>query len=149
MMKPFVPSELRPVEITDPLTFWESTAAWTWLSDTSPGKLTVNSVPPAKSIPRAKCFVAIEMMPGTMMISDSAKNQLRLPIRLRRRGGFGSDAGARTSASCDLACWTISATCSSAETSDSSDTIHPEHARTPEPAACEHDGEQVVSDDDR
>ena len=39
-----------------------------------------NSVPPAKSMPRGKSRVAIDTMPGMMMISEIArKNQFRRP----------------------------------------------------------------------
>src|SRR5712664_1896402 len=97
-------------------------------------------------MPRAKCRLAIETMPGMMMISENAKNRLRRPMMFSRRI---RGAGATTAVSWAFPSSIISATCSCGVTSDTSDTIHPKKACTPEAAAGEHDREQVVGDDDR
>src|SRR5438094_6783432 len=138
--------------MTEPFTPSASTAPCTWASVGWLAKATVSSVPPAKSMPRAKCLVAIETIPGTMTINDRAKNRFRLPVMLSLRGfrsatGAGADAGSTLGSGAPSA--TMSAPCSSALTSESSDTVHPKQGRAPEAAAGEHDGEQVMSHDDR
>src|SRR6266550_8765328 len=137
---------------------WRPSASTTSSTRCSDGwllKLTVSSVPPAKSMPSAKPRTAMEMMPGTMINSDSAKNRLRSPMMFRRRtrgaaaaagaGGAGAAAGAGSASPSA----TMSAFCSSALTSDSSDTIHSEQACPPESGPRQHDREEVVGDDDR
>src|SRR6266576_4682323 len=137
---------------------WRPSASTTSSTRCSDGwllKLTVSSVPPAKSMPSAKPRTAMEMMPGTMINSDSAKNRLRSPMMFRRRtrgaaaaagaGGAGAAAGAGSASPSA----TMSAFCSSALMSDSSDTIHSEQACPPESGPRQHDREEVVGDDDR
>src|ERR1700680_3183956 len=110
----------------------------------------VNSVPPAKSMPSRKPLVAIERMPGMMMMSETAKNRLRRPMMLSRRTR-GAGRGSSTGVSVGLSGGTItSAACSAGATSDSSDTaVHSHQPRPSEGAACHDDGKQVVRDDDR
>src|SRR5438046_6884441 len=134
--------------MTEPLTPSASTAPCTWASEGWLAKATVSSVPPAKSIPRAKCLVAIETIPGTMMINDKAKNRFRLPVMFSLRV-FGSATGAGATLASGAPSATMSALCSAASTSERSDTVHPKQPRAPEAAAGEHDGEQVMSHDDR
>src|SRR5438552_5671546 len=100
-------------------------------------------------MPSRKPWVAIEMMPGTMMISERAKNRLRRPMMLSRRTFGGFTGSASLSGTLAGPSGTMSAACSSALTSDSSDTVDPQQARTPEAAGDQHDREQVVSHHDR
>src|SRR5256885_13130743 len=97
-------------------------------------------------MPRRNPLVAMEMMPGTMITSESAKKRLRRPMMLRRRdcGGFeASGLGCLVAPSA-----TMSGAWSSAFTSDSSDTVDPQQACPPEAAGDQHDRKQVVSHDD-
>src|SRR5256884_5948336 len=132
--------------MTAPLRFSASTAPWTWAGDGLPAKVTVNSVPPAKSMPRRKPFRHIERMPGMMISSESAKKRFRRPmmLSLRTRG-----AGATTAASWAFPSSTMSATWPCGVTSDSSDTVHPQQGWASEAPRGQHDRQQVVSDDDR
>src|SRR5947209_2248882 len=130
--------------------FSASTALCTCAREGLLATLTVSSVPLAKSMPSAKCRVAMETMPGMMMISERAKNRLRRPMMLRRRIR-GAGAGAATAwagSGSEAPSGTMSALCCSALMSDSSDTVHPEQARAPETAARKHDREEVVGHDD-
>src|SRR2546423_1651183 len=139
--------------MTEPLRDSARTAFSTWATDGRSTNDTVNSVPPAKSIPSRNPFRHIERMPGMMTISESAKNRFRRPMMFRRRGSLGlsSTVGSSFGAS-----WRggapsdgpMSAACSCSVTSDSSDTVHPEQAGASEAAAREHDREQVVSHHD-
>src|SRR6266568_59415 len=90
----------EPVEMTDPSMFRPDTASSTCVTFGWLAKLTVNSVPPAKSMPSRKCRVLIEMMPGMMISSEIRKNQLRRPTMSSRRtlGGAFSTFGAGSSA---------------------------------------------------
>src|SRR2546421_10990107 len=96
-------------------------------------------------MPSRKPRVAIDKMPGTMMIRERAKKRLRRPMMLSRRtlggrigsGSFGAPSG------------TTSAAWSSAFTSDSSDTVDPQQTCAPEATGDEHNREQVVSHHDR
>ena len=103
-------------------------------------------------MPSAKCLVAIETMPGMMISSEIAKKMLRRPMTFRRRtrgSAEGAGAGAAAGSDSDAPSATMSAFCSFALTSDSSDTIYSEQRRSPEPARGQHDRQQVVGDDDR
>src|SRR5487761_366279 len=104
----------------------------------------VNSVPPAKSMPRRKPPPgrAIEMMPGMMMIREIRKKRLRRltmsSFRMRgSRGGGSALTGSETTSS------------GGSSSSGDSSTIHPKEARPPECAGVEDDRQQVVGDDDR
>src|SRR5438270_366226 len=81
-----------PVCCTTPLTPSLVTADWTWFSDGLPWNLSRNSVPPWKSMPSRKPWVAIETMPGMMITSEARKNQFRAPMMLSVRGRGGVSA---------------------------------------------------------
>src|ERR1700751_6060422 len=112
-----------------------------------PLKLAVISVPPWKSIPSKKWLCHIEMIPGVITSSEIAKKMLRRPIKLNFRIR-GSATGATTAACWTLPSSTMCPTRSCGVTSGSSDTVYSEQTRAPEPAARQHDGEQVVGHDD-
>src|SRR2546430_9178542 len=132
--------------MTAPLRFSASPAPWTWAGDESPPKLTVSTVPPAKSMPRRKPFRHIERLPGMMISSESAKKRFRRPmmLSLRTRG-----AGATTAASWAFPSSTMSATWPCGVTADSWDAVHPQQGWASEAPRGQHDRQQVVSDDDR
>src|SRR5437773_6566367 len=132
--------------MTAPLRFSASTAPWTWAGDGLPAKVTVNSVPPAKSMPRRKPFRHIERMPGMMISSESAKKRFRRPMMLSLRT---PRAGATTAASWAFPSSTMSATWPCGVTSDSSDTVHPHQGWAFEAPRAQHDHQQVVSDGER
>src|SRR5258708_20969932 len=127
--------------------FSAATALSTWVRVGWSANVTVNSVPPAKSMPSRKPWVAIEMMPGMMITSESRKNELRLPMTLRRRvrGSGGSSATAVFTGSAG----TMSAAWASAVMSDVSDTVDPQQEWLSHAACRQHDGEKVVRHDDR
>src|SRR5258708_15409808 len=110
----------------------------------------VNSVPPAKSMPSRKPFVAIDRMPGMMIRREMKKKMLRRPVMLSRRTR-GSGRGISTGVSLGFSAGSaMSAACPAGATSDSSDTaVHPHQPGTPECTPRHHDGEEVVRDDDR
>src|SRR6266487_3899497 len=141
------------VSMTDPLRFCPSTALWICAVEGWLAKETVNSVPPAKSIPSRNPFRHIEKMPGMMIRSERAKNRFRRPTKLSlRTRGSRTAAGSGSTAASAFALPSAEATpapWSSASTSDSSDTIHSKQALAPETARRKHDREQVVRDDDR
>src|SRR5919109_3098679 len=148
------------VSMTEPLMPSSATALSTCAGDGWLANVTVNSVPPAKSMPSRNPFRHIDRMPGMMMTSERAKKRLRRPMMLRRRGGltsatgsgFGAGAGAAaaaTGSSSSVSSGPMSAACSSCLTSDISDTDHSQQSGAAEAAAGENDGQQVVRDDDR
>src|SRR5882672_2339550 len=134
----------RSVWITDPVTGCAATAASTCATVGWLAKLSVNSGPPAKSMPSKNPRVAIETMPGMMMISDSRKNRLRRPVML----SLLTRGSGRTS-SLGLPSGTMSAACCCAETSESSDTVDSHQHRPAQRAAGHDDRQQVVGHDDR
>src|SRR6184192_4280097 len=71
--------------MTEPLRFSAATALSTCASEGWLAKVTVNSVPPAKSIPSRNPLRHIEKMPGMMMSSEKAKKRFRRPMMLSRR----------------------------------------------------------------
>src|SRR5579859_150744 len=159
--------------MTVPPTFSAATALSTVFSGGLLLKLTVVSVPPAKSMPSRKCLVVIEMMPGMMMISESRKNQFLRPTMssLRTRGGSGSLTGGAGAATASSTASTSSSAVSSAYSpeyslpssasagsssltglcclSDGSSTVHSEQRRPAHAARRQHDGQQVVGHEDR
>src|SRR5260370_21770576 len=156
--------------MTEPSMFSDATALSTCAWDTAlGGKLTVNSVPPAKSMPSAKPLAIMKYMPGMMISSEKKKYQLRRLTKsaFRPRGGAGGfwTAGAAGSSSTAASASGSSPSSSSSSSSsssgasvpslpagvssDGSDTIHPHQCRTPEPAAGHDDREEVIRDDDR
>src|SRR5258708_3411466 len=138
------PSE---VWLTEPLALSASTARSTAGRSGLLANETVNSVPPAKSMPSRKWLCHIDTMPGMMISSDRAKNQLRLPMMFsfRTRG-----SRAVTTA----ACWafpssTMSATCCcGVRGSDNSDTIDSQQTGEPESGAAPPGWPQGAPDDD-
>src|SRR5579864_1259461 len=136
-----------PVWMTEPLSFSAATAFSTVVRDGLLAKLTVNSVPPAKSMPSRKPLVAIETMPGMMIRSDTAKKMFRRPMMLsfRTRGSRTAGVGA------------LSLTVASAEISDAcsgtmSDTAAPvdtQQPGSPQARGRHDDGQKVVGDHDR
>src|SRR5262245_46573563 len=126
-----------PVGCTTPFTFSRSTAACTACTLGWPLNLTVNSLPPWKSMPSRKPLVTIEMMPGMMISSEIPKKTLRWLMM--------SSLRTLVALAWPWAAW-------SAVTSLgrlSSATGHPQDALRARPAEVEHDREQVVRDDDR
>src|SRR5256714_10065005 len=137
------------------------------------GKRTVNSVPPAKSMPSRKCRVDIDRMPGMMITSDSRKNKFRRLTMSSRRtlGGAAGLTGAFSSSSSSSSSSTASAatgssseslsstsSASSASESDSreplvrsdvSDTLYSKQRRRADSRPGEDDRQQVVSDHQR
>src|SRR6266851_1921031 len=90
--------------MTEPSMFSDATALSTCAWDTAlGGKLTVNSVPPAKSMPSAKPLAIMKYIPGMMISSEKKKYQLRWLTKstFRTRGGAGgfSTTGAAGSSS--------------------------------------------------
>src|SRR5262249_46218081 len=113
---------------------------------------------PAKSMPSRKCLVLIEMMPGTMISSDSRKNQLRRPTMSRRRTFGGSAAFSTTGAAGSSASGSSSSSSSSSSGSSSSgscvssagsSTVDSKERGAAEAGRRQHDGQQVVGHDDR
>src|SRR5436190_18696110 len=121
---------------TSPLTPSWLTAVCTCWRLGCPSNCTVNSLPPWKSIPRRKPRVTIEMIPGTMISSETRKKMFRWLMMSSRRTGAAAACAAFWSAAASLGRL-------------SSATGHPQHALRPRPAEVEHDREQVVRDDDR
>src|SRR5437016_826519 len=119
---------------TTPLTFWWLTAACTCWRPGCPSNFTVNSLPPWKSMPRRKPRVTIEMIPGTMISSETRKKMFRWLMMSSRRTGAA-------------ACAAFSAAASLGRLSSA--TGHPQHVLRARPPEVEHDGQQVVRDDDR
>src|SRR5690349_16840795 len=151
--------------MTVPSMFMPDTAFSTAVTEGWFAKLTVNSVPPAKSMPSRKCLVLIEMMPGMMISSEIRKNQLRRPTMSRRRtlGGafstFGSGSSALASSSSGSSSPGSSASSSSASSAGSavtsdlssagSSTVDSKKRGASEAGRRQHDRQQVVGDDDR
>src|ERR1700730_15827701 len=161
-----------PVEMTEAPGRSLATTLSTWAWPGLLTKLTVNSVPPAKSIPSLNPLWTMKKMPGMMISSENRKYQLRRltkSIFLTRGGGGGvSTSAAATRASAvrpgfsSAGSASGSSSCSSSSssgasvpslptrlTSDGSDTIHPHQCRTTERAAGHDNRKQVVRDDDR
>src|ERR1700674_2982263 len=128
--------------------FSAATALSTCATDGFPANVTVNSVPPAKSMPSKKPLLTIEMMPGMMINSETAKNTFRRPMMFSRRT-LGSGRGSGTGSSFGLTSGTMSAVCSVALTSDRSGTVYSHQHRPAEGAAGHDDRQQVVRHHDR
>ena len=69
----------EPACWTVPSTLKVSTSFWTAVAWIGCLKVRLSWLPPAKSMPRRNPTVAIEMMPGRMIRSESRKYQLRRP----------------------------------------------------------------------
>src|ERR1700682_3887437 len=109
-------------------------------------------------MPSRKPLVAMKKMPGTMMTSETRKNQWRrlMMSSFRRRGSTGgcglaisTAASAGDSFGGSTAAGSGSSSSGAALPSDVSSTVYPQQARPPESAGREHDREEVVGHDDR
>src|SRR5262249_61664535 len=92
------------------------------------------SLPPAKSIPSWNPLATIEMMPGMMITSEIRKKMFRRPMMSSRR--LGAAAAGLAASSAAMPGRVSSATCD------------PQQPGGSGPAEVEHDGQQVVRDDD-